>query len=181
MAGETGQERFDRMSGDTGSRPVPDPTVLTTTQLLREIAAVNDRTELLFTGLREIMEEKFDSVDRQLALGEQQRVEQKADTKAAVDAALTAQKEAVKEQTSASGLAIAKSEAATKEQLTALNATFTTAVNAVSASLNDLKDRVVAMEAVRQGGRETISGFYALAGLLGLALTILIAAYVATH
>lgn len=102
-------------------------------------------------------------------------------TKDAVDAALAAAKEAVKEQTTASGLSITKSETATTEQLKQLTATFTTAINAVTATINDLKEQVVRIESLKQGGKETVTGIYALAGLGLTGLSVVFAAYIATH
>jgi hypothetical protein len=144
------------------STPVPDPTVLTTEALHRESTYLQEsmnarfhenreHMNTLFTAANELLDEKLNTIDRQLALVEQQRVEQKADTKAAVDAALTAQKEAVKEQTTASERAIAKSEASTTKQLEQLSETFVTAIAGVTVALDDLKDRVRTVEALRQG------------------------------
>lgn len=96
-----------------------------------------------------VNQEKFASIETQLSLVERQRVEQKQDTKAAVDAALAAAKEAVKEQTTASQLSIGKSEASTKEQLTQLSATFTTAQSGMSAALVGLTTRVERIENAR--------------------------------
>jgi type VI protein secretion system component VasK len=166
---------------ERGSRPVPDPTVLTTQQLYREIEAAREMTETLIDGLREILDEKFSSVDRQLQLVEQQRVEQKSDTKAAVDAALTAQKEAVKEQTTASERAIAKSEASTTKQLEQLSETFATSLRAMGDKVDDLKDRLTVTEALKQGGRETLTGLYAVVGVVIAAVGLAVTAYIATH
>jgi hypothetical protein len=97
------------------------------------------------------MEEKFLRVDQQFALVENQRVEQKVDTKSAVDAALIAQKEAVREQTTASERAIAKSETATNKQLEQLSATFATAAEALRRSIDDVKERLAEVDrGVRQ-------------------------------
>jgi len=137
-----------------GSRPVPDPTELTTEALHREIGALKELMVAELAGVEKITGERFASVNKQLQLVETQRVEQKKDTKDAVDAALTAQKEAVREQTTASERAIAKSEASTKEQLNQLTATFTTAIGGVTDTLNDLKDRVGRVEAVKVGAQE---------------------------
>lgn len=103
---------------------------------------------------------------------ERQRVEQKKDTKDAVDAALAAAKEAVKEQTTASERAIAKSENSTAEQLKQLNTTFATAIGGVTANHDDLKERVGRIEAIKQGGQETIGGVYAFAAFLAVLLVI---------
>ncbi len=131
-----------------GSRPVPDPTVLTTEQLLREIARIDQRMTDLLSGADEIVAEKLHSVELQFALVERQRVEQKVDTKSAVDAALIAQKEAVREQTTASERAIAKSEAATAKQIEQMATTFTTAIGGLADLVADLKDRVGRIESL---------------------------------
>ena len=164
-----------------GSRPVPDPTVLTTQQLYREITATREMAETLIDGLREILDEKFSTVFRQLSLVELQRVEQKADTKAAVDAALTAQKEAVKEQTTASERAIAKSEASTTKQLEQLATTFNTANKALDDKYDDLRDRLTSLESIKQGGKDTLTGIYALAGVTLTVVGLVVAAFIATH
>ena len=100
-------------------KPIPDPTVLTTEALNREIALVREYTERSLTSMQTSFEagrdamhdlldakidasialedEKFRKVMREFDLLEKQRIEQKDDTQKAVDAALTAQKEAVKE------------------------------------------------------------------------------------
>ena len=130
-------------SDPSGSRPVPDPTVLTTDQLLREIG-----------HLKELLAEMFDSVNDQLALGERQRVEQKSDTEKAIQAALTAQKEAVAAQAAAFAESVAKSENATAKQLDQMQATFKAEIGSVATSHNELKDRVVVIEATRAGAHE---------------------------
>lgn len=186
---------MNELTEERGSRPVPDPTVLTTQQLYREIESAREMTETLIDGLREILDEKFSSIDRQLQLVEQQRVEQKQDTKAAVDAALTAQKEAVKEQTTASERAIAKSEASTTKQLEQLSETFATAIRGLTQLVDDLKERTGRIEAIKQGATETrtesravTSGITAIVvaaiaagGLILTAVSIIAAVYLSKH
>lgn len=142
--------------------PSPDPTALTTAALHRETGVLREsieqrfddrdrearslareRTEQ-FTALRELLLERIEASDKlteeKFTAAERQRVEQKSDTKAAVDAALTAQKEAVKEQTTASDRSIAKSETATGKQLEQQQETFTTAIDGLRRSIDDLKE-----------------------------------------
>lgn len=149
-------------------KPVPDPTVLTTDQLLRTI-----------TSLRELVEQKIISLDRRVeerfAFVEALRVEQKADTRAAVDAALVSQKEAVGEQTLASEKSIAKSETATNKQLDQLGATFATAIAGVNVSLADLKERVGKIESIRRGGQEQVDNSRGQIQAIAAALSIFIA------
>ena len=158
-----------------GSRPVPDPTLLTTEALNREIAALKESIDQWCVGHLQLQDteqsyvrEKFDLqesalgrrlaaveaeidsrfvtlqelVDKEFQLVERQRVEQKKDTKDAVDAALTAQKEAVREQTVASSLATTKSETATLKQIEQLSLSFTTAVEALRRSIDEVKERI---------------------------------------
>jgi uncharacterized protein YicC (UPF0701 family) len=154
------------------SRPVPDPTVLTTEQLLREIAGVDQKisalkelTESDLEGLEAVVAEKFITVDTQFGLIERQRVEQKTDTGNALAAALAAAKEAV-----------TKTEEATKEQIAQLKQTFDTALAGMQALLNDVRDRVARIENVKQGGQEqkseTRESQASLYAFLGLAVVI---------
>jgi len=139
-----------------GSTPIPDPTVLTTEQLLREVAGVRTESVIRGDAIKELydeklrsVEEKFRAVYDQLALVERQRVEQKQDTKTAVDAALSAQVNAVREQTTATEKAIAKTEASTSESLKQLQATFTVGLAGQATVVSDLKERVVTIESTR--------------------------------
>lgn len=199
-------------------KPTPDPTVLTTEQLLREIDRLEKLTVAQVSGLKELLAEKIDSmksevesmrdlrnqkfdamddhivgvsrkcadqttelaklvdekisnidnnlseklvsVKTQFDLIERQRVEQKQDTKAAVDAALAAAKEAVKEQKDASDKSITKTETATAEQLKQMNVTFTTQLAGITSPISDLKDRVTSLESMRMGAKENVSGLY---------------------
>lgn len=154
--------------------PLDDPSALTTAQLHREIRVLHDLLDALFKGAEEIQVQRFKAVEQQFELVERQRVEQKSDTKAAVDAALTAQKEAVKEQTTASDRAIAKSETAMTKQLEQLQATFATAINGVTLLLNDAKDRIVKIEANKAGNNEAGGKLFSVIGAIAAVGAILI-------
>jgi hypothetical protein len=137
-------------NGNNGAAKL-DPSALTTQQLLREIEGLRALAFSAIDKATEVTAERFNSVDTQFALVERQRLEQKSDTKAAVDAALAAAKEAVAANTSSSEKSITKSETATFEQLKQLNVTFTTANAGLLSNFNDLKDRVGIVESMRQG------------------------------
>lgn len=161
------------------SRPVPDPTTLTTEQLLREVAGVREVIETKFDFLDKLLMEKFHSVEEKFDLVEKQRVEQKTDTKSAVDAALIAQKESVREQTIASERAIAKSETATTKQLEQLQENFATAVDGLRREIGDLKDRVAGVDTKvsglqmqKLGAKEDRTGLYATVGFIFVLLSI---------
>lgn len=185
-----------------------DPTKLTTQMVLREVGILEDKVdnavitrqreqafqkELLESKLGDITiihEEKLLSIKTQFELLERQRVEQKLDTKQAVDAALIAQKEAVHEQTIASGLSIAKSEAATAKQLDQLSITMSTAIAGVTqsasetkdnlnATISDLKERLLKIEAIKVGiteerrsTRDNIGIIYTIGGIVLVIITI---------
>ena len=156
-----------------GRLPIPDPTALTTAALHREVAILSEtfdrrleamdrdaislnreRTEQ-FSALKALMGERIDGltrlVEERFASAERQRLEQKNDTKAAVDAALTAQKEAVREQTIASDKAISKSELATGKQLEQQRESTTTEVAGLRRSIDDLKERIVEVATAANG------------------------------
>ena len=160
------------MTDGTTTPPIPDPTILTTQQLLREIENLRAWAKDARVGHKEIAEERFASLEKQFVLVERQRVEQKSDTEKAVSAALSAAKEAVKEQTTAFGLATDKSEKAMTEQLSQLNVTIDASVAGVNISMGDLKERVAKIESIKQGGREQLSLIYGFTGFL-VALLIL--------
>jgi hypothetical protein len=137
------------------SDSTPDPTLLTTEALQREVNNLKEIIKNTDIATREIMNEKFHSVDQQFVSAERARIEQKADTKAAVDAALIAQKEAVREQTLASEKAIAKSEVSTNSKL-----------EESDKRVDDLKTRVGTIESIKRGGKEATASIYAFAGFV---------------
>ena len=119
------------LTADTGSVPSPDPTLLTTDALRREITSLK---ELLFErldGRQTRVLDKIEALVGQLNRAEAHRLEQKSDTKDAVDAALAAQKEAGD-----------KAEKATEKQLEEIKANISTTVEGLRRELADLKDRI---------------------------------------
>lgn len=150
-------------------RPIPDPTTLTTEAVDKAVKASRDFTQTEILHLKELMYSRFDTV-------ETWRKEQKADTKIEVDAALAAAKEAVREQTIASQLAINKSESYTVDQLKQLNITIDTAVSGNNRELQALTTRVERIETLKQGGQDTIAR--GLAVIFGIAALITIILYV---
>lgn len=144
--------------GGAGSVPVPDPTVLTTEALQREILHVREIAELrekytaelaktreecaaeLRVADEKLQKEKFESVKEQQQLGERLRLEQKADTALAVGAALSAAKEAVAAQASAFSESVNKAEVSMTKQLESIATTFGTQITNLAAQIGDLKE-----------------------------------------
>jgi septal ring factor EnvC (AmiA/AmiB activator) len=128
---DSGVPQESDVNQDLDLRPRPDPTTLTTAQLLRETQQLQELLEAKMAQVVAVFDERFRSIDRQLELVEKQRLEQKQDTATSLDAALQAQKEAV-----------AKTEAATTKSTDQLGNTFNTAFEGVRRELADLKERV---------------------------------------
>ena len=144
MAGEGG-------SDTVGWKPVPDPTVLTTEALAREINSVRERLASEVAHVKENSAIKFMAIEQSFADVANRTAEQKTDTKDALDAALAAQKEAVSLQTEASDKAIAKSEAATSKQIDSLTVLQNKAGEDTADKINDLKARLDKLESSIQG------------------------------
>jgi hypothetical protein len=156
-----------------GSTPVPDPTKLTTDAVnaalditRRELVALKDLLGQRMDGMDHAESSRYQMMEERFARVEQLRIEQKNDASAAISAALAAQKEA-----------IGKSEAATKEQITALGTTATTAYDALRRDIDDLKSRVTIVEAMKTGASEQkqsmASGAQMAIAILGLLVAVL--------
>jgi hypothetical protein len=94
--------------------------------------------------VRDVMQEKFDKVDAQFVSNDK-----------ALTAALAAQEKAAAEQQKSNTLAIDKSERATQETIRANQAQIQTSIESQGATINDLKERLVRLEA---GGIATAVG-----------------------
>ena len=160
-----------RSSSSEDWKPVPDPTLLTTQQLMAAISALK---ELLFTRLdamdkavvllsdsvnrvptdttREVShlktlhEEKFEGIQRQFQERDVRAEQESRNNKVSLDAALQAAKEAVGKQNESFALSIAKSEASTMKQMEQQGQLIGTSNNALESKISDLKDRVTAIE-----------------------------------
>lgn len=113
--------------------------------------------------------ERFSNMGQRFIQVEAQRIEQKRDTKDAVDAALTAQKEA-----------IGKSEASTTKQIEQMSASFNTEVSALAESISDLKERASRLESLRVGGQQTVAGFQAWMAIAAV-LIVGVIGFLAAH
>jgi hypothetical protein len=147
--------------------PVPDPTLLTTAQVQREI---NTLKELVFARLdgmdkavdtfnegitrvptdtdkqiqhlRELHDEKFRSIATQFSERDTRTEQTSRDSKVAVDAALQAAKEAVGEQNKSNSLANAKMETAFTKQIDTIGTMIQTNMKATDDKINDMKERL---------------------------------------
>lgn len=120
--------------------PKPDPTVLTTDALRREIAGLEKLVDTKLEALEDLQIERFQSIDTLMERAEALRREQKADTNAAVAASLDAQKEAT-----------TKMEKSISDQLASLRSNFETSLKSVQSTIDDTKERVTILESVKVG------------------------------
>jgi hypothetical protein len=153
------------------TRPIPDPTLLTTQQLRRELLSLREIIEARIEGmnraielagqrtermpgellvyvdrLKDLHEEKFRSVQLQFSERDIRTEQTSRDSKVAVDAALQAAKEAVSEQNKSSALAIGKSEASTTKQIDQQSTLIQTTTQGLNDKIGDLKDRLTLLE-----------------------------------
>ncbi len=141
---------------------------MTIDALRREIAMLEGLMGGRLDAAEKLSEERFKRLDGLIAHFEEQRREQKVDTKQAVDAALASQKEAT-----------AKMETSVSDQIQSLRTNFETAIRAVNGSINDLKERMTITESLKQGQteqrfehRQTSAGTIAA---IGIGITVLLA------
>lgn len=115
-----------------------------------------DKTDVSIGASRELMDEKFRSVQVQFAERDERALRESRDNKVAVDAAFAAQKEAAAEQNKSNTLAIDKSEKATNESINKLGEAATAANKSLSDKIEDVKTLVAALalqvNGIIQGG-----------------------------
>jgi len=168
--------------------PIPDPTQRTLEVLEREMTAMHEKLDTSISALgnkldeamehrADLTEAKFLTVSQRFDLEESWRIEQKRDSLDSLAAALSAAKEAVKEQTNASEKSIAKSETSTNEAIKQLVVTFTAAIASVERAVSDLKERVVSIESQKAGAKDNTAALYAAAAAL-VGVVALIVAFV---
>lgn len=123
-------------------------------------------------------------VEMRLDLLDGRTAEQKSDTKAALDAALAAQKEGVAYQTDSFRESTAKLETATTERFKSVETLLATSTRSTDDKISDIKDRVIAIEAVKLGVGEGVSSVRAsstntqaiIASIISVILVVIAAA-----
>jgi len=167
-------------TNNIGSVPVPDPTVLTTQALLREIESLRTHSTHDNNMLRELIETRLDGNDQAVALlrtttdkipysidaairrlqdsiqtqfrERDTRTEQASkDSKVAIDAALSAQKESVDKQNISNTLAVNKSEASFTKQVDEIGKRIDTVGKSLDEKVTDIKERLTTIESRNQG------------------------------
>jgi hypothetical protein len=195
----------EKMNSEHNSRPVPDPTRLTTEQLIREIGAARELIDKSIEGTNRVIVQlqaemdkvpgllrhelenfarvqdvKFEGIKTQFAERDTRTDQTSRDSKVAVDAALQAAKEAVGEQNRSSALAIAKSEAATTKQIDQLGILIQTSAGTTESKITDIKERLTRIEGEKAGGKaETTTRQMSTNSMVGI-IGVMIAASLLT-
>jgi tetrahydromethanopterin S-methyltransferase subunit B len=152
------------------------------TSVLREsVTRVPTDVQLQVGNLRDVMEERFNSIEKQFAERDVRSEREARDNKVAVDAAFAAQKEAAARQDESNAKAIDKSENATVETIRKLNDIVDALNKALSDKVDDLKARIGAVEASRIGAGLNNQQYQTWIGVVFGALLIGIALYAALH
>ena len=161
-----------------GNIPLPDPTVLTTKQLLREIEGVKDLlqgqlddrgtlSDQKILALARLMDEKFVGVGTRFDLGEASRIELSGQGQIALAAALATSEKALD-----------KAQADTEKRIEQLNGTIDAAFVGMTVRIDDLKDRLSRAESGRTGQRDAYAGLYLAAGLVVAVVSIAVSVIV---
>jgi len=144
----------DTQAGDI--RPIPDPTVLTTAASVRLEEMIRDLIKSEIAHQNDLFVEKFIRIEMQFAMLDARTAEQKKDMKDALDAALAAQKGEAAAQTASLEKNIGKSETATIERIKTVETLLSTFTRVSDDKIDDLKSRIVAIEAVKLGTKEGV-------------------------
>jgi hypothetical protein len=119
------------------------------------LTRVPTETDKQVSHLKELHNEKFDSIQNQFVERDERTEQAAIATKIAVDAALQAQKEAAGAQNESNAAAISKSEVATAKQIDSIVALLNSNSNAINDKIAVLNGRLDRGEGVDRGARET--------------------------
>lgn len=140
--------------------------------------SVDKIPEAAISKLRELMDERFVSIETQFKERDTRQERESRDNKVAVDAAFAAQKEAAAKQEETFSKSIDKSELATAETISKLQALTTTQDKGLSDKIDDLKERVQRIESLKAGAVESVRDHRESNGTLiaiaGLALSAVV-------
>lgn len=168
----------DGQTWQQGSRPVPDPTVLTSQALQREVAGLKELFETRLDAmdkaitllqsradqspsidvvsesvisLRKLFIEKFRRVDTQISERDTRTEQTATESSKAIAAALQAAKEAVSEQNKSNAASMEKTEMALTKQLDQQQVLMRQTTEALESQVDDLKERINLAEGRTRG------------------------------
>lgn len=134
--------------GETSLKPIPDPTELTT-------LALRDAID----QLEKLQNQRFEGLDKTLAIMERQRVEQKTDSYRELTAAF----EAAQKLVSLTNIHV-------EQQLAQMLTTSNEVANGLRRDIDAVKERIGAVENQRLGAKEDRTGLYATIGVITMLL-----------
>jgi hypothetical protein len=143
--------------------PRPDPTILTTEALIREIAHLRELMETQIEGLGDACEAKFEYIEQRLR-----------DRTLLVDAAFEASREAVAAALASSKEAVAKSEGTFNKQLDEMKLTMAAANKGIEDQIGAVKERVTIIESLDRGAEKKSEGMSAAAALTASAIAVIV-------
>jgi hypothetical protein len=171
--------------------PIPDPSLLTTDQLRRELNALRellearldamDKATVLLrddvirvptdidrqvTNLHAFFNERFASVARQFEQREQRYHASEEANKRAIDAALASQKEMAGAQNASNAAAIIKSEASVVKQIDSIMALMTTTTTSLNDKIGIINGRLDRTEGKSTGVSAIVAGGIAVVAVL---------------
>jgi len=180
-----------------GSPAGPDPSALTTAQIIREIEslrqlvfarlgsieqrAAEEHEDLVrvptdvdraVSSLKELIFTKLEAVDQRFEAVDVLRRESQDAASTAIAAALQAVKEAGSEQTKTFAQQIEKSESSLTRQIEAQATSTGTSLGALNAQVSDLKDRLTRFEGRSSGHGDTLTLAVAAFAILGVIGTL---------
>lgn len=121
------------------------------TEVQQKLASLKELLLDKINYAEKIRDEKLFYIEKQFTLVEQSRIEQKQDTRTAVDDALKAAKELVAQQNEGNILAINKREAATTKQMDQQEVLLQQIKSALEDKINDVKERQIKREGIGFG------------------------------
>jgi len=187
----------------TGSKPDPDPTVLTTQQLLREIATSRETTEAIVAGFKAAIEARLAAMDIAIILvrestekfnglvessvNQLKDVDQVkfdairdrfSDAKSALDVALQSASKAVDAAFSAAKEAASKIEVSFTKAIEQLQSLGSAQQKATDDKIDDVRTRVTTLESQKRGSNDSIALMISVVGAV-VALIAAVASVVA--
>lgn len=124
--------------------------------------------------LQELHNEKFVSIALQFTERDTRTEQTAAQGKAALDAALAAQKEAVSEQNKSNALAINKSELGFTKQIDSITLLIASTAKGVDDKIDDIKGRLTTIEGQKTGGQMTTAAIVTMVSVIGTLIAIVI-------
>ena len=187
----------------SGGKPDPDPTLLTTENLRREIANLKELIETRFAAnddsrdalhdlilakievLESVTAQRFASIETQFSERDKRTEQLSLADKTAIAAALQAQKEAAGAQNESNAASVTKQEAAFTKLLDQNQTLFHTAMSALTTQLNDVKSRLDKGEGKSSGigsiGAVAVGVAFIISTLVSVAALILALTHATPH